>query len=95
MKNVDPVRAEREAAWLGDAVLGLFARQYILRRDGRMDQARFAAMTSNAFLNTIGNPTRVESRIGVIYQTEGLQAAFAFIENNLLPLFLKQEKNRR
>jgi hypothetical protein len=64
MKPTDPVRREREEAWIGDAVLSLFARNWILASSGSMDAALFAAMTSNQFLSTIGNPTTVESRIG-------------------------------
>ena len=38
--------------------------------------------------------TRVEAEIGLIYKKEGLEKAFAHIENFLMPLFLKQEKKR-
>lgn len=95
MKNTDdPVRAEREQAWLGDAVLGLFARRWILDRTGAMDQELFAAMTSNAFLSTVGNPTRVEGAIGREYLAGGLDAAFRRIEADILPVFLKQQRGR-
>ncbi len=94
MKSPDPVRAEREEAWLGDAVLCLFARQYVLRTAGAMDHGEFAALTSNSFLRAFGPPTRVESRIGQVYQKQGLDAAFSFIEKEFLPLYLKQRKNR-
>ena len=94
-KAPDPVRIEREEAWIGDAVLSLYARKYILRTTGSMDQPEFAAMTSNAFLRAFGPPTRVESRIGQVYQQQGLEAAFAFIEAEFLPLYLKQKRNRR
>jgi dsRNA-specific ribonuclease len=94
MKVPDLVRLEREEAWIGDAVLSLFARQYILRTTGTMDAGYFTALTCNAFLSAFGPPTRIESRIGQIYQTEGLHAAFAFIEKEFIPLYLKQKKNR-
>ncbi len=93
--QVDALAKEREEAWIGDAVLGLFARRWILKEMGHMDAGTFTAMTSNQFLSTISNPTRLESRIGVCYQTEGLEAAFAFIEREILPVFLAQRKNRR
>lgn len=86
---------ERADAWLGDAVLALFARQYILNTTGVMGQEEFAAMTSNTFLSAFGPPTRVESWIGREYKDAGLAAAFTWIETNLLPLYLKQKKNRR
>lgn len=94
MKPVDAVRKEREEAWIGDAVLGLFARRWILENTGRMDAELFTAMTSNQFLSTISNPTRMESRIGRRFEDEGLDAAFAFLETEVLPMFLAQQKKR-
>ena len=94
-KAPDPVRIEREEAWVGDAVLSLYARNYILHANGGMDQEEFAAMTSNSFLRAFGPPTRVESRIGQVYEQQGLEAAFALIEAEFLPLYLKQKRNRR
>lgn len=95
MKVADSVRMEREQAWIGDAVLSLFARQYILDTTGTMDPAEFTALTCNSFLSAFGPPTRVESRIGQLYQQQGLAAAFSFIEQEFLPLYLKQKRNRR
>ena len=91
MKPANAVQQEREEAWIGDAVLGLFARRWILERTGRMDAEMFTAMTSNQFLSTIGNPTRMESRIGRRFLDEGLAAACAFIEAEVLPTFLAQQ----
>ena len=59
-----------------------------------MDSEIFAGMTSNQFLSCFGNPTTVEANIGTIYQTSGLEAAFAHMESELIPLFQKQQKNR-
>jgi hypothetical protein len=94
MKNDDPKHTEREQAWIGDAVLGLFARRWILAREGKMDAEMFARMSSNQFLSAIGNPTSVEAKIGHHYESGGLEAAFDHIEAELIPLFLKQEKKR-
>jgi hypothetical protein len=94
MKPADPVSKERQEAWIGDAVLGLFARRWILQNAGRMDSEMLTAMTSNQFLSTISNPTRLESRIGRRYREEGLAEAFALIEAELLPKFLAQQRNR-
>jgi len=88
----DPV--VRQEAWIGDTILDLYARSYILREQGEMDGKMLARMTSNQFLSSLGNPTAVEAEIGKIYQSEGLEAGFAWIENNLMPLFKKQESNR-
>lgn len=88
----DPVA--RQEAWIGDTVLDLYARTYILRQQGGMDGEMLARMTSNQFLSALGNPTGVEAEIGRVYQAKGLEAGFAWIEENLLPLFEKQERNR-
>jgi dsRNA-specific ribonuclease len=93
-KSGEALRASREAAWVGDAVLGLFAREWILRAGKGMDAEKFVRMTSNQFLGNLGNPTEVEARIGRCYQQSGLAAAFEMVERELLPAFLKQEGNR-
>ncbi len=90
----DPV-TEQQLAWTGDAVLALWAREYILRTRGQIDTDTFLALTSNAFLQSFGRPTRVEAEFGLVYQQQGLAAAFAYIEARLLPTFQRQEANRR
>ncbi len=95
MKQPDPVQREREEAWIGDAVLGLFARRWILEKSGKMDASMFTAMTSNSFLATIGQPTAVEARVGREFQEAGLHAAFALIEAEILPRFLAMKAIRR
>ncbi|MCP5540686.1 MAG: hypothetical protein H7A52_11155 [Akkermansiaceae bacterium] len=94
MSTPDTEEIERAQAWIGDAVLALCARRWILARRGAMDGALQARMTSNQFLSAFGNPTAVEARIGRIYEADGLEAAFAHIEETLFPLVEKQEKNR-
>ncbi|MEY2599262.1 MAG: hypothetical protein RLZZ142_1521, partial [Verrucomicrobiota bacterium] len=89
----DP-QQERAHARIGDAVLALFARQDVLRRVGRVDAPAFLNLTSNAFLSGIGRATRIEAEIGTIYEQEGLQAAFAYIEARILPLWRAQEAKR-
>jgi hypothetical protein len=84
----------RNAAWIGDAVLSLYVREWILREHGVMDGERLTAFSSNQFLSAFGNPTEVEAGIGRIYGKDGLAAAFADIEANLLPTFLAQERRR-
>lgn len=89
---------KRTKAWIGDAVLALFAREWILRQKNiRVDQRAdvFKRMTSNQFLSSVGEPTRMEAEIGMVYESDGLKAAFAFIESTFLPVFRKQENNRR
>ena len=90
-----PAPESRNAAWIGDAVLSLYVREWILREHGAMDGVKLAAFTSNQFLAAFGNPTEVEAGIGRVYEKDGLAAAFADIESRLLPVFLAQEKRRR
>ena len=90
----DEKKIVQEQAWTGDAVLSLFAREWILREERKMDAEMFARMTSNHFLNSLGNPTQVEAKIGRIYEKEGLEKSFHYIAEELIPLFLKQEKKR-
>ncbi len=78
----------RQKAWIGDAVLSLYARQWILREKGKMDGELHTRFTANDFLATIGNPSGLEAALGVVYETEGLEAAFAWIEREILPPFL-------
>ena len=86
---------EREEAWVGDAVLALFMRRLILKEQGKMDGEMFIRCTSNDFLRNIGNPTSFEELIGRIYEDQGLEAAFDWMEYQLLPVFRLQEKNHR
>ncbi|MCX6588162.1 MAG: ribonuclease III domain-containing protein [Acidobacteria bacterium] len=84
-----------QQAWLGDAVLALYVREKILRDDGVLDGDKYTRMTSNQFLSAWGEPTAVEAEIGRLYQQGGLPAAFALIETRLVPVFARQEQNRR
>lgn len=89
----DPARRrEQEQAWIGDTILDLFARTWILEHHGTVCGEQLRRMTSNQFLACLGNPTSVEARIGRIYLEEGREEAFAWIESELLPLYLRQEK---
>ena len=59
-----------------------------------MDGKWFTHLTSNDFLSSLGNPTSIEASIGRLYRDEGLDAAFAWMEAELLPLFRKQINKR-
>lgn len=83
-----------EEAWIGDAVLSLYARRLILREDGAVNSAKLERMTSNRFLTAMGEPSEVEAEIGRAYEREGLDGAFAWIEQKLIPLFTRQEEKR-
>ena len=84
----------RQDAWIGDAVLELYVRSWVLKSHGAVNAEMKTRFTCNQFLNCIGNPTKVEADIGVIYQREGMDAAFAWIRTHLEPLFIKQEAKR-
>lgn len=92
--DLDRLTRERKEAWTGDAVLALFVREWILREKDSLDGDMFIRFTSNDFLRQLGNPTSVEAEIGRVYRDEGLAAAFAHIEEHLLPVFIRCEKAR-
>lgn len=95
MKKIDPsITKEREEAWIGDAVLAIFARQWILENDEKMDGEKFVRFTSNDFLRRFGNPTSVEAKIGRIYTEGGIDAAFKHMNDIILPKFIDVEKSR-
>ena len=81
-------------AWIGDAVLCLYARLKILREDGVTNAPKEERMTSNQFLSGWAEPSETEAEIGRIYQREGLDAAFEWIEAHLMPAFQRQESKR-
>jgi len=84
---------KRTKAWIGDAVLALFAREWILKQKDISTKERaevFIQITSNQFLASLGEPTTMEAEIGGVYETDGLHAAFDFIEQKILPLFSGQ-----
>ena len=98
MKKTDEeIDRERAEAWVGDAVLALFVREWLLDRDGKINGEAFKQFTTNDFLRSLGNPTAVEAEIGRVYQRGGLEAGFAHVREKILPLFLQQERvrNRR
>jgi dsRNA-specific ribonuclease len=94
MNKTEEIRLERESAWIGDAVLALFARAWVLKERGSMDGEWFTRLTSNGFLSAFGAPTAVEAKIGKIYREQGLEAAFSFMESEFIPLFRKQMAKR-
>jgi hypothetical protein len=92
-------RALRDKAWVGDAVLALYVRRWLLRSAPRKlsdadRQQLFELFVSNQFLSSFGEPTQVEAAIGKIFEQEGLAAAFAHIEKSLLAAFLRTARRR-
>ena len=73
----------RNQAWIGDAVLSLYVREWLSPRIDRTvpdRNALYELFTSNQFLSGFGEPTAVEAEIGQIYLEQGLPAAFAYIQ---------------
>jgi hypothetical protein len=98
VRFVDEIERLREEAWIGDAVLALFVRRWLLTVTGRQMSfaertALFELFASNRFLSNFGEPTRVEAEIGRLYQSEGLSAAL-FIEAKFLERFLNTARKR-
>lgn len=87
----------QEKAWIGDAVLALYAREWILNNPVDSDLTRtelFIRFTSNQFLAGLGDPTKIEAQIGLLYEQGGTTAAFQHIHDRILPIFLKQLQKR-
>lgn len=84
----------KDDAWIGDAVLGLFARQWLLEHPELEKQFSrqelFSRLTSNQFLASFGEPTAVEAKIGRRYREVGLKTCHFELEETLIPLFRKQ-----
>jgi dsRNA-specific ribonuclease len=89
----------RGEAWVGDAVLALYARRWLLhhtpkRMSDADRQQLFEIFVSNQFLSSFGEPSQVEAAIGRKFEQEGLPAAFSHIEKYLLDPFLKTARKR-
>jgi hypothetical protein len=93
-RTTEEIDQEREEAWVGDAILALYMREWLLREKGKIDGEAFIRATSNDFLRLQGKPTAVEAEIGREYQEKGLQAGFDYVERKLVPLFIQREKVR-
>jgi len=93
--KVDAEAQLRQEAWVGDAVLALFTRRWILARFGVMDGELMNMISSNHFLSRVGNPTAVEAEIGRVFETNGLESAFAWIEEKLMKHMCDQVRRHR
>lgn len=96
---MDEIERLREEAWLGDAVLSLFVRDWLVAASSREfspgeRSALFELFTSNQFLSGFGEPTSVEAEIGRVYRSGGVLEAFTFIEAKFLKRFLTAARKR-
>lgn len=93
------IEGERELAWIGDAVLALWARRRLLELPGLTGwperAAAFRDLTSNQALGAFGEPTRVEARLGQLYREGGPEAVFAWLDERLWPRFLARRARAR
>ena len=92
-------RQLRDQAWIGDAVLALFVREWLLTNElahlTERDRSQlFELFTSNRFLASFGEPTKVEASIGRVFAASGLDASFAHIRETLLERFKQVARNR-
>ncbi len=88
----------RDLSWIGDAVLGLCAREWIIENEARLGANRtdlHRDLTSNRFLAVLGPPTVIEARIGDAYRSGGLPAAREVFDTRIVPVFLKQLAKRK
>ncbi len=92
---IDPKEKEKAEAWLGDAVLALFARQWILATFGKADGELQGLITSNHFLSRFGPPTAVEAALGRIWQNDGLDAAMDELHTRFLPEMIRHLRRQR
>jgi hypothetical protein len=88
------IKEEREEAWVGDAALGLVAREWILEQQGKIDAPMFLHLTCNQFLNSLGRPTAIEAEIGRLYTAGGLEAVRTYFLEKCVPLYQLQSAKR-
>jgi hypothetical protein len=98
-ENMNSERALRDQAWVGDAVLALYARHWLLRHTPKKmsdadRQQLFELFVSNQFLSSFGEPSQVEAAIGRKFEQEGLLAAFTYIEKSFLESFCRSARKR-
>jgi dsRNA-specific ribonuclease len=88
----------QERSWIGDAILALLAREWIMAQGDQAFAVRsetYRNLTSNHFLSSLGHPAKVEAELGNAYLEGGLEAARRHFLEHFIPLFEKQEKNRQ
>ncbi len=91
-RHLEVLRAE---AWVGDAVLALYVREMLLKEGERIDGELFTQLTSNKFLQLLGNATEIEAAIGRAYRDGQLALAYAWIDRELFPKMKQQMAERR
>ncbi len=89
----------KNLAWVGDSVLSLCARRWILSNTPTIKHIghskAFELMTSNHFLSQFGKPTEVEAALGSAFQDKGLDFAESIILGVFVPRYRANLKNLR
>lgn len=91
----DPREVEKAEAWLGDAVLALLVRDWLLRTLGVADGDLQGLITSNRFLSRFGQPTAVEAALGRLWRDQGYTAAESEFQEKFLPEMVRHLRRQR
>lgn len=93
--GMNELEREKAEAWMGDAVLALFARRWILDTFGRPDGDLQTLITCNHFLSRFGNPTAVEASIGRVLESQGMEAALESVRARFFPEMIRHVRRQR
>jgi hypothetical protein len=91
----DPREIEKAEAWLGDAVLALLVRDWLLKTLGTTDGELQSLVTSNQFLSRFGHPTAVEAALGRLWCDHGYAAAESEFREKFLPEMIRHLRRQR
>ena len=90
----DFIKQQGEDAWIGDAVLSVYARTRVLREQGKISANDERLLVSNRIINSYAQPTKTEALIGRRFRESGFDAAMLWIRENLEPVWAKQTEKR-
>ena len=91
----DPKEIEKAEAWLGDAVLALLTRDWLIKTLDSTDGDLQGLITSNHFLSRFGPPTAVEAALGRLWRDHGYAAAEAEFRQKFLPEMIRHLRRQR
>ena len=86
---------EKAEAWLGDAVLALLVRDWLINALGSTDGDLQGLVTSNQFLSRFGQPTAVEASLGRLWRDQGYAAVESEFRKNFLPEMIRHLRRQR
>lgn len=91
----DAREIEKAEAWLGDAVLALLVRDWLIGTLGSTDGDLQGLITSNQFLSRFGHPTAVEAALGRLWRDHGYAAAESEFRTKFLPEMIRHLRRQR